>query len=114
MPVQVENTMTQVGPDVLQQILLSHVRIKRPAFIWGIPGIGKSDNVRQLIRHYQSEGLKAMLIDVRASQLDAVDTRGVPFTYEVHTTDKEVQRRTGWAIPDLFPSEEEAPVRKEL
>ncbi len=113
MPTQVrvemeEVKMTQVGPDVLQKCLLSQIRIRRPAFVWGSPGIGKSDNIRQLIKHYQSEGLKAMLIDIRASQLDAVDTRGVPFTYEVITTDKVTVRRTGWAIPDLFPSAEEA------
>lgn len=106
---ETENTMTQVGPDVLRQCLLSNIRISRPAFIWGNPGIGKSDNVRQLIKHFKAEGKKALLIDVRASQLDAVDTRGVPFTYEITSTETDiVSRRTGWAIPDLFPSAEEA------
>ena len=106
---QAETTMTQVTPDVLRECLLSNIRIGRPAFIWGNPGIGKSDNVRQLIEFYKSQNLKAMLIDVRASQLDAVDTRGVPFTYVVSTTDDDGEkRRTGWAIPDLFPSEDEA------
>lgn len=109
MQTQIENTMTQVSPDVLRECLLSNIRISRPAFIWGNPGIGKSDNVRALIEHFKSEGKSAMLIDVRASQLDAVDTRGVPFTYVVTTTADEVEkRRTGWAIPDLFPSEDEA------
>ncbi len=106
---QSENTMTQVTPDILRDCLLSNIRIGRPAFIWGNPGIGKSDNVRALIEHFKAEGKTAMLIDVRASQLDAVDTRGVPFTYVVSTTDDDVEkRRTGWAVPDLFPSEEEA------
>jgi len=114
MQTQIENTMTQVTPDVLRECLLSNIRTGRPAFIWGNPGIGKSDNVRALIEHFKAEGKTAMLIDVRASQLDAVDTRGVPFTYEVHSVVEDmapattVERRTGWAIPDLFPSEDEA------
>jgi hypothetical protein len=103
-----ENTFTQVTPDTLQAVLDSCLRISRPAFIWGNPGIGKSDNVRGLIKRYKKEGKKALLIDVRASQLDAVDTRGVPFTYEVLSTETKTVRRTGWAVPDLFPSEEEA------
>ena len=101
---------TQVTPDTLLGCLRVVTDILRPIFIWGHPGIGKSAITNQL-----AEPDDIALIDVRASQLDAVDTRGVPFTYEVPrdaTVDEEfavalpVVRRTGWAIPDLFPTAE--------
>lgn len=105
-------SFTQVTPDTLLGCLRVITDIKRPIFIWGHPGIGKSAITNQL-----AEPDDIALIDVRASQLDAVDTRGVPFTYEVKadaTVDEEfaaalpVVKRTGWAIPDLFPTAEYA------
>jgi len=104
-----ETNFTQVTSDTLQQVIQVCLKINRPLFVWGNPGIGKSDNIRQVIQHYKDEGLRALLIDIRASQLDAVDTRGVPFTYEVHSTESDkVVKRTAWAIPDLFPTAEVA------
>lgn len=103
-----EVTLTQVNPDTLRESLLTCLNINRPAFVWGNPGIGKSDNIRQLIQHFKDEGKKALLIDIRASQMDAVDTRGVPFTYVVHSTETKEVRRTGWAMPDVFPTAEQA------
>lgn len=103
-----EATLTQVTPQTLREALLTCLNINRPAFVWGNPGIGKSDNVRSLISYFKSEGKKALLIDIRASQMDAVDTRGVPFTYVIHSTEGREVRRTGWAMPDIFPTEEQA------
>lgn len=60
-------------------------------FVWGSPGIGKSDAFKQAAARLDRE-----LIDVRASQWDAVDTRGIPTV---------VDGRTSWAIPDLFPTD---------
>jgi len=42
-------------------------------FLWGPPGVGKSDVVRQV-----AEGEKLDLIDIRAVLLDPVDLRGLP------------------------------------
>ena len=67
----------------------------RPLFIWGSPGVGKSQNVAQF-----AEDHSALLIDVRASQWDAVDTRGIPYLTD--------SKGTAWAVPDLFPTEEVA------
>jgi hypothetical protein len=66
---------------------------RRPPFIWGPPGIGKSDVVHQVA------GLrKVMLRDLRVILLDAVDLRGLPYLAD---------GQTRWAIPDFLPREGE-------
>jgi len=95
-----DSNLTQVTPAILLGCLEVITDIARPIFIWGHPGIGKSAITASL-----AEPDDVALIDVRASQLDAVDTRGVPFTYSING-DGTNERRTGWAIPDLFPTEE--------
>ena len=110
-------SVTVVTPDTCAEALDIAVSIRRPMFVWGSPGIGKSDIVDQLARRqaganvsrsqprgswivYTSEtGRRVLLIDARASQWDAVDTRGVPFVEE---------QRTHWAVPDIFPRADEA------
>jgi len=63
-----------------------------PVMLWGSPGIGKSDVARQLAVHRNMK-----IEDVRLSQMDPVDMRGVPF---VETwRDGKV---TKWAIADFF------------
>lgn len=49
------------------------INIRRPAFLWGPPGIGKSQVVRQT-----AQGMGLDLIDIRAVLLDPVDLRGLP------------------------------------
>lgn len=70
------------------------VKADLPAFLWGPPGIGKSDITKQL-----AEKLKADLIDIRASLLDPVDLRGIPYRDE--------NGRTRWAPPVFLPAEPE-------
>ena len=82
---------TQVTPDVLKSCIKVCADILRPLFVWGHPGIGKSDIVRQT-----AKDLNAFLFDIRASQLDAVDTRGIPYVTK--------EQLTAWAIPSLFPT----------
>lgn len=83
----------QVTPTILMQCLEVCVQARRPAFTWGHPGTAKSDVHRQLAKK-----LMGFLIDLRASQWDAVDTRGIPYL-----TDK---KGTRWAIPEIFPTAE--------
>jgi hypothetical protein len=65
---------------------------RQPVFIWGPPGIGKSDVVRQVA------GEKDVpLKDVRALLLDPVDLRGLPYLSADH--------RAQWATPDFLPRE---------
>jgi hypothetical protein len=73
---------------------------KRPAFIWGNPGIGKSDLVRQI-----AVDQELALLDIRASQWDAVDTRGIPMVQ-----DSDGKPTTTWAVPDVFPRDPDAKV----
>lgn len=89
-----------VTPETFRDVLRIMIEARRPLFTWGSPGIGKS---------MQHQAIAAELgmdfIDVRASQWDAVDSRGVPYTYTVTRPDGSSEERTGWAIPDLFPRE---------
>lgn len=63
-----------------------------PVMIWGAPGIGKSDLVRQAARQ---QGLT--LIDLRLSQLEPTDLRGIP----LHD-----QGRVRWIPPEELPDAE--------
>lgn len=64
-----------------------------PVCLWGPPGVGKSDILRQI----KSEK-KIDLIDIRLSQMEPVDLRGVPY---IEKTVEEII--TKWAIPSIFP-----------
>ena len=77
-------------PQQLSEALEVLVRAKRPAFVWGSPGIGKSDIVRQVARK-----LERQLIDIRAVLLDPVDLRGLP-----HVNG---DKRAHWCQPDFLP-----------
>lgn len=60
-------------PSVVKEALKQCIAAGRPPHIWGPPGIGKSEVVRQV-----ADELKLGLIDVRAVLLDPVDLRGLP------------------------------------
>jgi len=67
----------------------------RPVFLWGAFGVGKSSIVQSIVASLSEQtGKQWGLIDVRASQLDAVDTRGIPDL---------VDGRTAFALPDWLP-----------
>lgn len=66
-----------------------------PMHLHGAPGIGKSDVVRQI-----AAGRSWPLIDLRASQLDPVDLRGLP---HVETDPNTGAKRSAWAIPSFLP-----------
>lgn len=68
------------------------VDAKQPVMMHGSPGVGKSDVVRQLAQQREMQ-----LIDLRLSQLDPVDLRGVPSV----DTKKNV---TSWNTPNFMPT----------
>lgn len=80
-------------PSAIVRSLQCLLDAQRPTFIWGPPGIGKSDLVRQV-----ADLRKVLLRDLRVILLDAVDLRGLP-----HLADGQ----TRWAIPDFLPRDGE-------
>ncbi len=69
------------------------VPLKQPVFIWGAPGVGKSQVVSQV-----AEELELELTDIRAVLLDPVDLRGLP------SIKGDVAH---WNPPSFLPSEGE-------
>jgi hypothetical protein len=67
---------------------------RRPLFIWGPPGIGKSDAIHQL-----GDELNAHVIDVRLSLWEPTDIKGIPYFNSVDNT-------MSWAPPVELPNEE--------
>ena len=75
-------------------IALGHlIDANQPVMLHGSPGVGKSDVVRQVAKQ---RGID--LIDLRLSQLDPVDLRGVP---SVDTK----RRITTWNTPSFLPTD---------
>jgi hypothetical protein len=67
---------------------------KRPLFLWGPPGIGKSEVVAEITRE-----MGGYMIDLRLGQMDPTDIRGIPFF------NKELGK-IDWAPPIDLPDEE--------
>lgn len=77
-----------------RQAILRCFKAQRPVFLWGPPGIGKSDVVASI-----AEELQGALIDLRLGQMDPTDIRGVPyFNKDLGVMD--------WAPPIDLPTEE--------
>ena len=53
--------------EAKKYILHASVKRKRPVFIWGPPGVGKSDVVESIIADAQAAGKTAKLYDMRLS-----------------------------------------------
>lgn len=79
-------------PSQITAALNYLINAKQPVMIHGSPGVGKSDVVRQIAKQRNIE-----MIDLRLSQLDPVDLRGVPSV----DTKKHV---TTWNAPDFLPT----------
>jgi hypothetical protein len=68
-------------------------------FIWGPPGIGKSAIIHQIAKRNDLS-----LIDIRLSQMDPSDIRGLP--YFLADPGNNELKRAHWAIPSFFPNEQ--------
>jgi hypothetical protein len=79
-------------PSSVKSSLSVAIKARRPVFLWGPPGVGKSQVVAQVA---DAAGLG--LVDVRAVLLDPVDLRGLP-----HING---EGRAHWAIPDFLPKD---------
>jgi len=91
-----------VGPKNAKKSLRKAFKSKRPIFLWGPPGIGKSDIVKQL-----GEELEAHVIDVRLSLWEPTDIKGIPYFDSNDGTMR-------WAPPSELPSMEFAKQHKQI
>lgn len=60
-------------PSLIRPALKLLIERQRPAFMWGPPGVGKSDTVAQVAKE-----LKLELRDIRLSLMDPTDIKGFP------------------------------------
>ena len=60
-----------------------------PVMLWGPPGVGKSQLVAQV-----AEAHDAAIVDVRLSQMEPSDLRGIPFKNDA---------KVEWAVPAMLP-----------
>lgn len=95
-----------------RKALLKAFKTKRPVFLWGPPGIGKSELVRDITGE-----LGGLMIDIRAAQMEPTDLRGLPYYNKdklikiknSYTNQIEEQRGAmDWAPPIDLPDEETA------
>ena len=85
-----------VGPKAAKKSLRKAFKNQRPIFLWGPPGIGKSDIIKQL-----GTELHAHVIDVRLSLWEPTDIKGIPYFNSNDNT-------MVWAPPSELPSKEMA------
>jgi hypothetical protein len=84
-------TVTAVGA---RKAIMKCFNTRRPLFLWGPPGIGKSEVVAEI-----AKDLGGHMIDLRLGQMDPTDIRGIPFF------NKELGKMD-WAPPIDLPDEE--------
>jgi hypothetical protein len=63
-----------------------------PVMLWGPPGVGKSQMVVQVADRH-----RVPVVDIRLSQMEPSDLRGIPFRVEDHVE---------WAVPAMLPDAE--------
>ena len=82
-------TSVQARKSILQAF-----KVQRPVFLWGPPGIGKSELIEGI-----TEDLGGYMIDLRLGQMEPTDIRGIPFY------NKDLGKMD-WAPPVELPDEE--------
>lgn len=63
-----------VSPNEAKRAIRKCIKIRRPVFMWGPPGIGKSDIVKQL-----GDELNRPVLDIRLSLWEPTDIKGIPY-----------------------------------
>ena len=93
--IQMENlAIRQITPNRAKTSLLHAMKKKRPVFLWGPPGIGKSEIVQQV-----GDSIDAHTIDIRLSLWEPTDIKGIPYFDSNSGT-------MVWAPPAELPTEE--------
>lgn len=105
-----------VKPSDAVALLTMAIQSQSSAFFWGAPGIGKSDIIRQI-----ASGLGYHLEDIRLSQMDPCDIRGIPYKASREVKNPETQESfrddegnpitedvLEWAMADFLKRAEQA------
>ena len=90
----------QVSPNKAKASILHALKIKRPIFLWGGPGIGKSEIIHQI-----GDSMDAHTIDIRLSLWEPTDIKGIPYFNSKENT-------MNWAQPSELPDEKLAKKHK--
>jgi hypothetical protein len=85
-----------ITPGEARSRVLRCFKNKRPVFMWGPPGIGKSELVADLTAE-----LGGHMIDLRLGQMEPTDIRGIPFFNKNN-------EKMDWAPPIDLPDQEMA------
>ena len=91
-----------VSPNKAKNSILRAFKKKRPLFLWGPPGIGKSDIIHQI-----GVQLDALVIDIRLSLWEPTDIKGIPY-YAAN------DNKMMWAAPAELPTVEMAKKHKNI
>jgi hypothetical protein len=84
-----------VTPNDAKRSIRKCIKIQRPVFMWGPPGIGKSDIVKQI-----GDEQGRNVIDVRLSLWEPTDIKGIPYYNSQANT-------MSWAAPSELPTDPE-------
>ena len=71
---QTDISVRQVGPKSAKKAIRKSIQVRRPTFLWGPPGIGKSDLVKLI-----GDEMGRDVIDVRLSLWEPTDIKGIPY-----------------------------------
>ena len=82
---------SQVRAVVEREFLAAASGVHTPVMLWGPPGVGKSQIIASVAT---KQGVP--LIDIRLSQMEPTDLRGIPFR---------VDDRVEWSVPAALPDE---------
>ncbi len=82
-----------LSPNKAKTALRIAMQKKRPIFLWGPPGIGKSEIVAQI-----ADSMNAPVIDVRLSLWEPTDIKGIPY-FDAN------QGKMVWGAPAELPDE---------
>jgi hypothetical protein len=88
-----DNSIRTVGPKKAKKAIQKAIQKRRPVFLWGPPGIGKSDIVKQI---GEAEGRD--VIDIRLPLWEPTDIKGIPY----YNSD---QGTMVWAPPAELPTD---------
>ena len=82
-----------VTPNEAKSALTHCVKLQRPIMMWGAPGIGKSDIVKQIAETQNRE-----VIDIRLPLWEPTDIKGIPYY-------NSKENNMVWASPAELPTD---------